>query len=107
MNLLEKAISVALEAHENVVTRSGRPYILHPLRLMLQMDSEEEMITAVLHDVVEDSEFTLDDLAAMGFPDPVLGALVLLTHNTKSQAMKTTYWQSSQIRWRFALNWPI
>ena len=86
MNLLEKAISVALEAHENIVTRSGRPYILHPLRLMLQMDSEEEMITAVLHDVVEDSEFTLDDLAAMGFPDPVLDALALLTHDKEKSS---------------------
>lgn len=81
MNLLEKAISVALKAHENVVTRSGQPYILHPLRLMLQMDSEEEMITAVLHDTVEDSVITLDDLAAMGFSDPVLDALALLTHD--------------------------
>lgn len=81
MDLLEKAIAVALEAHKGVMTRSGRPYILHPLRLMLQMETEEEMITAVLHDVVEDSDFTLDDLAAMGFPDPVLAALDLLTHD--------------------------
>jgi (p)ppGpp synthase/HD superfamily hydrolase len=81
MDLLEKAITVALEAHEGIVTRSGRPYILHPLRLMLQMDSEDEMITAVLHDVVEDSNFTLDDLDAMGFPDVVLEALGHLTHD--------------------------
>ncbi len=80
MNLLEKAISVALEAHKDIKTRSGRPYILHPLHLMLQMDSEEEMITAVLHDVVEDSAVTLDDLCAMGFPPPILDALALLTH---------------------------
>ncbi len=81
MNLLEKAISVALEAHKGATTRSGRPYILHPLHLMLQMDSEEEMITAVLHDVVEDSDITLDDLAAMGFSTAVIEALALLTHN--------------------------
>lgn len=81
MNFLDKAITVALEAHEDVVTRSGRPYILHPLHLMLKMDSEQEMITAVLHDVVEDSNITLDDLAAMGFSEPVLTALSLLTHD--------------------------
>lgn len=81
MNLLEKAVSVALEAHKDATTRSGRPYILHPLHLMLQMDSEEEMITAVLHDVVEDSDITLDDLAAMGFSTAVIAALALLTHD--------------------------
>ncbi len=86
MNLLEKAIAVALEAHEGVKTRSGRPYILHPLHLMLQMDSEEEMITAVLHDVVEDSDITLDDLAAMGFSTSVLEALALLTHNKEEMS---------------------
>ena len=81
MSLIEKAIAVALEAHEGDVTRSGKPYVLHPLRLMLQMDSEEEMITAVLHDVVEDSHYTLDDLTGMGFPDSVLDALNVLTHD--------------------------
>jgi (p)ppGpp synthase/HD superfamily hydrolase len=80
-NLLEKAIAVALEAHAGVMSRSGRPYILHPLRLMIQMESEEEMITAVLHDVVEDSSITLVDLAEIGFSQRVLDALALLTHN--------------------------
>lgn len=83
-NLLEKAIAVALEAHAGVMTRSGRPYIFHPLLLMIQMESEEEMITAVLHDVVEDSAITLDDLAAMGFDQQVLDALALLTHNKET-----------------------
>ncbi len=86
-NLLEKAIAVALEAHAGVLTRSGRPYIIHPLRLMNQMETEEEMIAAVLHDVVEDSPITLDDLAKIGFSQRVLDALALLTHNKKT----TTY----------------
>ena len=81
MNLLVKAIAVANEAHKDKKTLSGRPYILHPLHLMLQMDSEEEMITAVLHDVVEDSIVNLEDLQAMGFPPRVLDALALLTHD--------------------------
>ncbi|MDX1415762.1 MAG: hypothetical protein R3293_16310 [Candidatus Promineifilaceae bacterium] len=83
-NPLEEAIAVALEAHAGVMTRSGRPYILHPLRLMIQMDSEEEMITAVLHDVVEDSPLTLTDLAGMGFSSQVLDALDLLTRNKET-----------------------
>ncbi len=87
MSLLEKAITVAMEAHEGILTRSGKPYILHPLRLMMEMESEEEMMTAVLHDVIEDSHYTLHDLAGMGFPDSVLEALNLLTHDKD----KTSY----------------
>ena len=51
---LQRAIEIALEAHKGALDKEGNPYILHPLRLMLQMDSEEEMIVAILHDVVED-----------------------------------------------------
>lgn len=84
--LLERAVGLALEAHAGEVDKADKPYILHPLRLMLQMDTEEEMITAVLHDVVEDSHVTLDDLRAAGFPSAVLEALALLTHNTAAEA---------------------
>ncbi len=80
-NLLEKAIAAALKAHAGMKTRNGRPYILHPLRLMIKMDNEDEMITAVLHDVVEDSVMTLNDLADIGFGQNVMEALTLLTHN--------------------------
>ncbi|RMG93870.1 MAG: HD domain-containing protein [Chloroflexi bacterium] len=82
MNLLEKAIKLAVEAHAGQVDKSGRPYILHPLRLMLEMETEEEMITAVLHDVIEDTHITLDTLRKMGFPEKILTALELLTHET-------------------------
>jgi GTP diphosphokinase / guanosine-3',5'-bis(diphosphate) 3'-diphosphatase len=81
MNLLEKAILVALDAHGGVLDKSGKPYILHPLRLMMAMDSEEAQITAVLHDVVEDSDVTIEELAQMGFSSDVLSALTLLTHD--------------------------
>lgn len=86
MNLLEKAIAVALQAHEGILDKSGKPYILHPLHLMMQMDTEEAQITAVLHDVVEDSAFTLVDLAEMGFPPVVVDALDLLTHDGRHQS---------------------
>lgn len=79
MTLLEKAIAIAVEAHSGQVQKNGQPYILHPLHLMLQMDSEDAQIAAVLHDVVEDTEWTLSDLQAEGFSDEVLVAISLLT----------------------------
>ena len=81
MNLLEKAIALALRVHRGQQDRYGRPYIVHPLHVMLQMDSEVEMMAAVLHDVVEDSETTLADLRAEGFPPEVLEAVWLMTHD--------------------------
>lgn len=81
MHLLERAIAIALQAHAGEVDKTGHPYVLHPLRLMLSMETEVEMVTAVLHDVVEDSSTTLADLEAEGFPDEVLTALALLTHD--------------------------
>lgn len=82
MQLVEKAIALAVEAHAGEVDKAGMPYILHPLHLMMQMETAEEMITAVLHDVIEDTPITLDDLRQQGFPEVVLEALVLLTHDT-------------------------
>lgn len=87
MSTLERAITIALEAHRGQTDRYGRPYILHPLYVMQQMDSETEMVAAVLHDVIEDSEVTLDDLRAEGFSTTVLTAVALLTHDKQ----RTTY----------------
>ena len=53
---LEKAIKIAVEAHTGQVDKGGNPYILHPLRVMLSRNTEEERIVGVLHDVVEDCE---------------------------------------------------
>ena len=80
MNLLEQAISLAVEAHAGQVRKDGTPYILHPLHVMLQMDSEVERITAVLHDVVEDTAVTFADLQEMKLPPEALEAIRLLTH---------------------------
>jgi (p)ppGpp synthase/HD superfamily hydrolase len=84
MHLVEKAIALAVAAHAGEVDKQGKPYILHPLRLMMQMETAEEMITAVLHDVIEDTSTTLEDLGQHGFPEVVLDALALLTHDTAS-----------------------
>ena len=80
---LGRAISIAAEAHAGQKDRAGAPYILHPIRLMIQMDSENVMMAAVLHDVVENSVWTLDDLRKEGYSNEVLNAVDSLTHRDK------------------------
>ena len=80
---LERAIAIAAEAHAGQKDRGGAPYILHPIRLMIQMDSEDAMMAAVLHDVVENSVWTLDDLRKEGYSNEVLNAVDSLTHRDK------------------------
>ena len=77
--MLEKAILLALKAHAGQKDKADQPYILHPLRVMLNMDTESEMIAAVLHDVLEDTELTADDLCKQGFSEEVLEAVQYLT----------------------------
>ncbi len=80
--MLGRAIKIAVEAHDGQYDKSGKPYILHPLHLMDQVLFDVELaIIAVLHDVVEDSYYSMNDLALVGFSGRVLGALELLTHN--------------------------
>lgn len=79
VTLLEKAILIAAHTHAGRKDKPGAPYILHPLRGMLRMESEQEMITAVLHDVGEDTECTLAPLQREGFSEDILGALDHLT----------------------------
>ena len=85
---LEKAIQIAVEAHAGDVDKGGSPYILHPLRVMLSLQSEDEMIVGVLHDVVEDSDWSFEDLARQGFSEVILEALksVTKTSGTESYA---------------------
>jgi (p)ppGpp synthase/HD superfamily hydrolase len=77
---VEDAISIAAQAHKGQTDKAGAPYLLHPLRLMLRMDSEAAMMAAVLHDVVEDTDWTLERLREEGFSDEVLEAVDCLTH---------------------------
>ncbi|MGO9118283.1 MAG: GTP pyrophosphokinase [Desulfomonilaceae bacterium] len=76
---LEGAIALAAKSHKGQRDKSGMPYILHPLRVMLKMSTETEMIVAVLHDVVEDSSLSLHDLATMGVSEEILQAIDCLT----------------------------
>lgn len=79
MSTLERAIAIALEAHAGQRDKAGDPYILHPLRVMLGMSTSDERVVAVLHDVVEDSDWTLDDLRRQGFTDEILRAVDALS----------------------------
>ena len=79
MATLERAIEIAATAHTGQLDRSGQPYILHPLRVMLAVESVHERMAAVLHDVVEDSAITYDDLISEGFPTEVVEAVRALT----------------------------
>ena len=81
MSLLEKAISIAVEAHRGQKDKVGAPYILHPLSVMGRVEGETEKIVAVLHDVVEDTEWTFEDLKREGFTDVILQAVKCLTRN--------------------------
>ncbi|MGE8175046.1 HD domain-containing protein [Pseudomonas fluorescens] len=76
---LERAIAIAAAAHEGQVDKGGSPYILHPLKVMLRVDTLEERIVAVLHDVVEDCGISLDDLRQEGFSETVLAAIESVT----------------------------
>ena len=79
--LTKKALKLSFEAHKNQVDKSGMPYVYHPFHLAEQMETEETVIVALLHDVVEDTDYTLEDISAMGFPDSVVEALALMTHD--------------------------
>lgn len=81
MSLLERAIAIAVEAHRGKVDRAGQPYILHPLRVMFRVQTEEERIVAILHDVVEDhgDAWPMEKLKGEGFPSHILDALDCVT----------------------------
>ena len=79
MAILERAILIAAQAHLGQRDKGGAPYILHPLRMMMRMESEDAMMAAVLHDVVEDSDWTLEQLRGEGFSEEVLQAVDCLT----------------------------
>lgn len=72
---LEDAILLAAQAHHGQRDKNGQPYILHPLRVMFRLESETEKIVGVLHDVVEDTQYTRDDLRKMGYSETILQAL--------------------------------
>lgn len=79
MVLIEEALRCALRAHAGQVDKAGVPYITHPLRVMARFQDPILQATALLHDVVEDSEITVSELRSLGFPERVLELVDLLT----------------------------
>lgn len=79
--LTKKALKLCFEAHKDQVDKTDMPYVFHPFHLAEQMDDEISTVCALLHDVVEDTEITLENLEQMGFPKEVLDVLSLLTHD--------------------------
>jgi guanosine-3',5'-bis(diphosphate) 3'-pyrophosphohydrolase len=77
---LTTAMNIAFKAHEGQFDRGGVPYILHPIRIMRNMKTLDEKVVALLHDTVEDSDLTIEDLKKEGFSSEVLHAVDLMTH---------------------------
>ena len=79
-DLTKKALKLCFEAHKNQYDKSGMPYVFHPFHLAEQMTTEETTVVALLHDLVEDTDYTIADLTEMGFPKAITDAIQLMTH---------------------------
>lgn len=77
--LLSKAISIAIRAHSGFYDKGGNPYILHPLYVMSKCKTNDEKIVGILHDVVEDTDVSIDDLRGFGFSDDIIAAIDAIT----------------------------
>ena len=85
MSTLQRAIEIATEAHQGQLDKAGRDYIGHPLRVMEMGKTEEEKIVGVLHDVIEDTDWTFEKLAEEGFSDEVIAALRCVTKISENE----------------------
>lgn len=81
ITLLEKALKIATKAHEGQTDKAGAPYIFHPIRVSNRCSTDEERITALLHDTIEDSEVTAEYLLMEGFPRNIVDAILSVTRN--------------------------
>ena len=90
---LERAIEIAISAHKGQTDKGGNPYILHPLRVMMSLESQAEKMVGVLHDVVEDSDWTFEDLENEGFPVDVIDALKSVTKNESEHGSDEGYFR--------------
>lgn len=85
MSTLQRAIEIATQAHQGQFDKSGKDYIEHPLRVMEMGSTEEEKIAGVLHDVVEDSDWTFEALEAEGFSQEIIAALKCVTKLSENE----------------------
>lgn len=84
----KRALKLCFDAHKEQLDKSGLPYVFHPFHLAEQMTDEATTIVALLHDVVEDTDYTFADLEEMGFGKEVIEALKLLTHEDNTPYME-------------------
>ena len=79
--MTKRALRLCFDAHKDQTDKTGLPYVFHPFHLAEQMKDELTTVCALLHDVIEDTDYTLEDLAELGYPREVTDALKLLTHD--------------------------
>ena len=85
MSTIERAIQIATEAHKGQFDKAGREYIGHPIRVMEMGKTEDEKIVGVLHDVIEDTDWTFERLEAEGFSQEVINALRCVTKTSENE----------------------
>jgi (p)ppGpp synthase/HD superfamily hydrolase len=88
--LYQRALDIAVKAHEGQLDKGGHPYIAHPLAVASKVEGKNEKIAALLHDVVEDSEITLNELQKE-FPEDIVTAVDLLTKKQIPDFSQQTY----------------
>ena len=79
--LTKIALKLCFDAHKDQLDKSGMPYVFHPFHLAEQMKDEKTTAVALLHDVIEDTDCTVDELRKMGFSEEILAAISLMTHS--------------------------
>ena len=79
-DMTKAALKLCFEAHKDQVDKNGIPYVFHPFHVAEQMQDENSTIVALLHDIIEDTQFSADDLRKHGFGEEVIEAVLLLTH---------------------------
>ena len=82
---LDRAIQIAVEAHSGGTDRGGKADILHPIGVMMRCETDEEKIVAILHDVVEDTDWTFEALHEEGFTDTIIEALKTVTKHSEDE----------------------
>lgn len=81
--LTKRALRLCYDAHAGQVDKCGLPYVFHPFHLAEQMETEEQVCVALLHDVMEDTSIDANEIRSLGMPESVMEALELLTHDPK------------------------
>lgn len=85
--MINEALNLCCQAHQGQTDKAGLPYYLHPIHVAYQMNDENTITTALLHDIVEDTDYTIEDLLSMGFSQEVCEAVSILTHNKNDSYM--------------------